>query len=117
MAAKENYVETKENSDWRVETKKAEVQQDRQFLLEERHLTNRTASEHKEREAEREKQEQQEAWLAQQEQEMQRKMAQAKAERDLALQNLEHLRNAHSAPLPVRTQHHPARPRNRAEQV
>lgn len=113
---KEDYGETKENAEWQIQTKKEEILAERQFILEENLLSLRTAAEHKEIESEREKREKDQEFLVQQEQDMQRQMAEARAERERALQNLDVIRSGHSNPLPARTMHHPARPRNRADQ-
>lgn len=90
--AKEAYMESKENSEWRVDLTKQVLAERESELLESRLENCRVFAEHNLMEQKRECMDQIEARLAAESREMDFALFEAKRERDLALQGLEHAR-------------------------
>jgi len=111
---KEDYLDTKENSSWRVEEVKARIPAERRLVVESNLEKHRVFAEYKLETQSYEEAEQREARAAFESQEMSHMMLLAKQQKELALESLELTRGRQHDAVPPRT-HLPARPAGRAE--
>jgi len=110
QAMQEDYLSTKENSEWEVETKRIAMAEWPKPIIEENLEKYRLLAEYNVEEQQRQDLEVREARLAAEQSQMDHQLMQAQREKDLALQNLELVRAQKQAVVPA-GRHLVARPK------